>query len=683
MDLTFEQFRELVREQFKGMCQGAAALYIKDVDEDVLWEKYLENFEPKDNELFRERRRHDCSTCRQFIKRAGAVIAIKDGEVSTLWDIDVSGSAFEPSVLSLRECVRSAPVKDVFVSRFKKIGAAENIEQQENGDMFVFKHMYLYFPERFVLPKSETLDGYIGNKRDIRNVFKRSLDEISIYSIDTVLELIRSNTLYKGKEWEQQLVVFREMKLKYDGLTDEQKELFAWEKSAEAGPVIGRIRNHSIGVLLTDITNNVELNTAVTKYEKIVAPSNYKRPKAIYTQKMLDEAKETITELGYLDSLGRRFAKLDDITVNNILFANRDSAKRISGADDIFAELAKTAVTKPQKFDRVEEVTPEKFVKEILPTATEVEVFLENRHGKNMMSLIAPVNKDSKTMFKWDNNFSWAYTGNMTDSMKERVKSKGGRVDGDLRFSIQWNDGDFQNDDSDLDAHCKTPGGFHIFYNQKRDPYTKGELDVDIMHPSGEIAVENITWQSRSTMDKGEYLFFVHQYCNRGHRNGFRAEIEFDGNVYYFDYPNEMRTNEDVEVAVVTLTKANTFKIRELLPSTTRSKLIWNVKTMDFVPVSVICYSPNYWDEQSGIGNQHLFFVLKDCVNPESPNGFYNEFLKNELSDHRRVFEALGSKMRVQDTPDQLSGVGFSLTQRNEIVVRVKGNTERVIKIKF
>ena len=53
-------------------------------------------------------------------------------------------------------------------------------------------------------------------------------------------------------------------------------------------------------------------------------------PKAIFTKKMLEDAKKTIEELGFLDSLGRRHATLDDITVNNILFSNRDAAKRSS-----------------------------------------------------------------------------------------------------------------------------------------------------------------------------------------------------------------------------------------------------------------------------------------------------------------------------------------------------------------
>ena len=45
--------------------------------------------------------------------------------------------------------------------------------------------------------------------------------------------------------------------------------------------VIGRIYDHSVGVLLVDISEGIDLDSAVRCYEKIVSPTNYKRLKAI------------------------------------------------------------------------------------------------------------------------------------------------------------------------------------------------------------------------------------------------------------------------------------------------------------------------------------------------------------------------------------------------------------------
>ena len=75
--------------------------------------------------------------------------------------------------------------------------------------------------------------------------------------------------------------------------------------------------------------------------------------------------------------------------------------------------------------------------------------------------------------------------------------------------------------------------------------------------------------------------------------------------------------------------------------------------------------------------------MLKGAKNTERPNGFFNEYLRGDLISHNRVFEALGARMRVEDDDNQLSGVGFSSTQRNHVIVRVTGHVTRILKITF
>lgn len=682
--MKFAEMRTLMQKHFKEMSDSADHLFEVAVDKDELWNLYLDSFPIGTNEVFRERREHDCSCCRQFIKNIGNAVIIKNNEVHTLWEFTTGDTTYQPVLNALDAYIKSKVVTDFYVTKDKKIGTEKNYEEVENGKVLTWEHFCLELPAKFVDKSGRSVGDIKGSLRDTRNVFKRSLDEITVDAVNTVLELINSNTLYRGTEWKSALNSFLSYKNEYDSLSDAEKDNYAWEKSGTVGAVIGRIRNHSIGTLLVDISEGVDLDTAVRKYEAIVAPANYKRPKAIFTKKMLDDAKNTIQELGYMESLGRRFATLDDITVNNILFSNRDAAKRIGGAKDVFDEMATTCGgNNPKKFSKVEEIAADKFVKDVLPTAKEVEVFLENRHAPNFVSLIAPKDKTAKPMFKWNNGFSWAYTGNITDSdIRENVKKAGGSVTGDLRFSIQWNDGT-KYDGSDYDAHCKTPRD-HIWYASRASFVDGGVLDVDIMNPHYNTpAVENITWPTRRKMIPGEYFFYVQCYASRATSSGFKAEIEFDGEIYSFEYPHKLRTGQTVPVATVTLDKNGNFTIKEELKSNKCNKEVWGLTTNNFVPVSVVMYSPNYWDEQDGIGNRHYMFMLKDCVNPETPNGFYNEFLKNELDKHKRVFEALGGKMAVEYVDDQLSGIGFSSTKRNDIIVKVKGATERVMRVKF
>jgi hypothetical protein len=384
-------------------------------------------------------------------------VAIIGDEVVSIWDIVPTGTGYDTVAKALLAAVRSRPIANVYKHYERSVGTDKSFEQLVDGQK-AWEHFFINLPTSAVASK-HTLPTLFGQKRTAYDMLNRAMETITDEAVDTVLELINQNSIYRGAEHLVTVQRFKNM-VGRSKLFRHSRDVFVWKEVEAGNQAVNFIRNSVIGTLLVDLSDGVSLDRAVASFESKVAPANYKRPTALVTKAMIESAKKKVAELGLLSALERRYATIDDIKINDILFANA-TARRVI-VKDVFEELAGTVKANP-KLDKVEEVTIEKFLADILPTATGIELLVENRHAGNLVSLIAPVDPTAPGMFKWDNGFSWSYNGNMADSIKERVKAAGGNVTGELCCRLAWDYTD------DLDFHMLEPD-CHLFYCHKSSP---------------------------------------------------------------------------------------------------------------------------------------------------------------------------------------------------------------------
>lgn len=651
----FENFKRAIQRQFNDMKDHE--LYTVKVEKDLMWDTYLSSFPDGTNPLFRERTEHDCNCCKQFIRTAGAIVAIIDDKLVSIWDVKVD-SFYQEVADALSDLVKSKPIKNVFFHTEHTVGTDKSYEPG-----YTWEHFYIQLPTDVVGQESNDIPT-------TKEMLLRACLELEPAALDMALDLIAQGSLYRGEEHREAIVAFKALQQGF--INTKKKELFCWRNIYSP---VARIRNTVIGTLLQDLSDStIPLERAVASFETKVAPTNYKRPTALVTQAMVDNAKQTIEQLGLTSALERRYAVLEDIKVNNVLFVDRSVRAKLGG--DVFDQVP---VKTDLKFDRLGEVSIDCFIDKILPNVDSVEIFVENKHFSNLVSLIAPSDLTAKSMFKWPNAFSWSYTGELTDSIKARVKQAGGVVDADLRCSLAW----FNTDD--LDLHMIEPDKHQIFFRNKgRLSRCGGMLDVD-MNVGMPVtnAVENIFYKDKKTMQEGIYELRVNNYYRRsGVDSGFEIEVEFDGVVHTFVHKKAMREGDTVIAAKIKYSKESGFSIIDSLPSTQAAKTEWNIQSQAFHKVNVCMLSPNYWDDNK-LGNRHFFFMLDNCINPGQARGFFNEFLTSGLDPHRKVLEMVGARIKTAEAKDQLSGIGFSSTQRNSVVCRVKGSFTRDIKIMF
>jgi hypothetical protein len=674
--MNFNVLKIAVANQFNRMQKHP--MFRVEVDKDLLWDTYLKSFPPTTDPIYRERSEHDCTCCKQFVRSVGDAVAIIDGKVESIWDISIKAEpAYETVAKALSTLVKSLPVVNLFLHYERTAGTDKNFEQLTTGAK-TWEHFFVNIQPQFVA-KNADIATKLGERRAVRDVFHRGLTEITDEAVEIVTDLIAQNSLYRGTEHKFAVDEFSKLKKKFNKLSPSEQVLFTWTNISSAHESVTKIRGTAIGTLLTDLSEGKDIESSVASFENKKSGTNYKRPTALITKGMIENAKKKLDELGLTSALERRYATINDITINNIMFADRKARSVING--DVFDELVAATGKKVKVLDTIEEVSIERFISEILPRAESIEVMLENHHASNMVSLIAPVDPTAGRLFKWDNNFSWSYDGEVADSIKERVKKAGGNVVGDLCCRLAWFNFD------DLDFHMIEPDGkYEIYFGNRTSPSPSGGLlDVDMNAGAGttRAAVENIFYASKSKMKEGIYSLEVKNFNKRESIDvGFEVEVDFLGTTHNFVYNKAVRDSETIIVAKIKYSHKNGIEIVSSIPSSQSVKSVWGLPTQAFHKVEVMMMSPNFWDEKSS-GNKHYFFMLENCLNEGTSRGFFNEFLKEDLNAHRKVFEMVGSKMKVPASDKQLSGIGVSSTQKNTLICRVKGSFARTIRIIF
>lgn len=687
----FKNLADKVKDNFAKMVANNQPIFLVKFDKEQMWESYLNGFKDAD-----VRQSYNCNNCKSFFRRYAGIVGLNDQmEYITMFDKtsvvigldnELSNDGMADAIENVIKYIKSCPVETIPVYEYdpKEVmgGVAVNTSQSTG---IKWNHFNIQVPAKYVAQGVQSAASQRGEFTSKATTLNRCFREIKQSDTELLIELIDQGSIYKGTEFRPMLTQFLSEQKVYNALPRHQ-ERYAYLAALTLPVSITNIRNTAIGTLLVDIAEGTDLDTAVRKYEKVVAPTNYKRPTALVTQKMVDEAKEELQNLGLIDSLNRKHAVRADVSVNDLLHTYNPTSV---SATDVFADIKTDEVINPRSLTKVEEVSIEDFINKILPTATRVQALVETRHKNNLLSLITAQDRTENKLFKWNNGFSWSYIGGITDSIKERVKAEGGTVDGVLRVSLSWSNSD------DLDLHLYEPGGIEIGYST---PYRKdkgntlspcgGQLDIDMnatqsgrgfdaVHP-----VENIIYPTDLRLKDGKYRVEVINYSRRGASNqGYTVQVEFDGQIFEFHNAQNISKNN---VVVINYSKANGFSIDgggDAKLASVKSEKIWGVETYKLQDVTDIMLSPNYWGDNK-VGNKHYIFALANCISEDKPRPFFNEFLRSDLDKHRKVFEVLGSKVQIADDPDQLSGLGFSETLRNDIILKVKSKFERYIKVK-
>lgn len=745
--MNFKELNSLIKKQFNLM-SSTGRLFISSVSGEKLWDLYIDYFNPGDDSVFRDPNStsHTCFNDKNFIVRYGNVVSLDDDcNIITMFDIDVEDSIYESSSKAMSSALKEATIKSVFYIHYndlmeypyektKKTQGLYQLGCQKTdkvyseheaskfgvvnpNQIYTFHHFYVYLPRKYVLfnysateikadeslksNNAISLATFYSDVNTSHEIFVKGLS-IPLETLDVIRQLFVQGSLLKAEVFQYKVEGFIKLIQEYNEVTS-NKLNWTWKRFQDIP--YARFANELIGTTCIELAEGKNINDVCGTFNFRADSVNFMKAKAPITQSQIDGANKRIVELGYEESFDRRFAVHNDIDPNMIFHTSAGTTKVKSGS--LFSKVKPTASPmsrhKRAEFDKIDEISIEVFMKDILPTAKSLHVLLEPSFEHNLVTMTTANDPDCKSLFKWSNPFSWSYNGNLAakSNLTQQVVNKGGRIDGVFRFSHSWNE--LEPNDSLMDLHVflpthaypktSNPGGsnYHdeygnkerVGWNNRNHAATGGSQDVDYTEvaPAGYVPVENVTFHSLAKLPDGDYKCKIHNWNRRSTSGRGRAEVAFNGQVYQYIYPST-KQKEWVDIATVTLKKGVWIDIVHHIEPSVDDSNLWGLDTGKFHKVNLMCLSPNYWGDNA-IGHKQYLFMLDGCHSNTPMRSFHIENLNAELLQDRKVLEVLGMTNMLEPTEKQLAGLGFTNDSKETVVVKVEGSFSRAVRIKF
>lgn len=349
-----------------------------------------------------ERRQHyNCHTCRRFVDNYGGLVTINEnGDASPVviggGNEDECPKMFRDAVWNVHNVVSRAKVTGVFLSSDASWGTSE-----AGG----WSHLSAVNPKRFT-GKVKSAEQEMAEKVQDYQMLKRGLAD---YSVDVVREAVRvleADVLDRSEKTLGNAKWLLSLHESVKDLRGPRSDNIVWLSVATAPPGWCHVRSTMIATLLDDVAAGKSYDEVSRRWSAKMHPLQYQRPTMAPREGAIDQAEKLFAKMGCEASLGRRFARIEEV-IPHAIWLPTDAAKREEKIGGVFDHLrASSKTVKPLDLPAVK-MTWLRFRDELLKDAVKVEVNLPSVGA--YYGMVTAADPTAPNLLQWDNSFSWYF----------------------------------------------------------------------------------------------------------------------------------------------------------------------------------------------------------------------------------------------------------------------------------